>query len=298
MTRISICICTRKRQEGLIKLLRSINDLQITPDMDVRVIIVENDVINHSEKIIYEHSAESRFPVSYFLEKKKGLVYARNRSVREAGDTDFCCFTDDDQTVASEWLTEFLKCQQEFDCDGVAGPTYPVFNKEVPDYIMNYHKPKIYDYGTVIETAYTGCLLIRKKYLDLFAGPFDERLNFTGGEDIYLTYLISNIGGEIRYNPNAITFENFPESRATIRYAIQRTYRNSNTGLFVKSLRNTKNFKMRIMPRLVLRFSYGILIVLPYLFFGGEYKLKGLKKIVDALGGFYFMLGSINKYYK
>jgi len=40
---ISICICTRKRQEGLKRLLDSIENLEIPPETDIRIIIVEND---------------------------------------------------------------------------------------------------------------------------------------------------------------------------------------------------------------------------------------------------------------
>jgi len=54
-------------------------------------------------------------------------------------------------------------------------------------------------------------LLIRKKYLDKLSGPFDTRLNFSGGEDSFLTKDISELGGIIRFNPDAIAYEIIPE---------------------------------------------------------------------------------------
>jgi len=49
---ISICICTRKRQEGLKRLLDSIENLEIPPETDIRIIIVENDSENFTENFI------------------------------------------------------------------------------------------------------------------------------------------------------------------------------------------------------------------------------------------------------
>jgi glycosyltransferase involved in cell wall biosynthesis len=272
--------------------------MQTTPDMDVRIIVVENDQKNRSESILEEFSATGKFSISYYLESEQGLVYARNRSVKESGDCDFCCFTDDDEVVTSDWLIELINCQKEFNAAGVTGPTYPVLNNGTPAYIRDFHTPKPHMYGTVLETAFTGCLLMRKDYLDMIEGPFDKRLSFSGGEDIYLTYLISNRGGEIRYNPKAITYETFPEERSSINYVIKRAYRNSNTGMIVRSLRGERHFKLKSLPRLVIRFCYGLLIVVPLYIYGGKNKLQGLIKIVNAIGGFHFISGRHNRFYK
>ena len=158
--------------------------------------------------------------------------------------------------------------------------------------------PEIYDYGTIVKKAYTNCLLLRKKYLDRIDGPFDKRLNFTGGEDSYLTHLITHLGGIIRYNPDAIAYERIPDNRTTIKYVIKRTYRISNEGLFVKTLKDKKFSKLNALPRLIMRFCYGSLIVIPCFLFGKADRLKGLIKISDALGGFLFILGKKNQFYK
>jgi succinoglycan biosynthesis protein ExoM len=282
----------------LANLLRSFERMNIPEGNVVSVIVVENDVENYSESIVKEIAAESRFEIKYFLETERGIVHARNRSIREAGSCDFCCFTDDDEYVPPQWLAELLRCQVEFDADGVAGPTYPVFKNHVPDYIQNFHQPDTFKYGTVITSAYTGCLLIRKKYLDMIKGPFDERLNFTGGEDINLTYNISMLGAVIRFNPEAMAYEDFQEGRSTVKYIIKRTFRNSNTGLYARYLRDPAGFKGKAFPRLVLRFFKGIMIVIPYYIAGGKNRMKGIIKIVNAIGGFYFLLGRKNRFYQ
>ncbi len=298
MTTISICVCTRNRQDGLRMLLESILVMQIPPDTEIRLIVVENDLKRNSEDIVKEIGLRSRFKISYFLETEQGIAYARNRTVHEAGTCDFCCFVDDDQVVAYDWLVELLKCQKEFIADGVWGSNPPVFSKEVPPYIRQFHTPKPFRYGEIVKTAFTNCLMIRKEYLDKITGPFDVRLNFSGGEDRYLTFLISNSGGVIRCNQNAKAYEMIPDNRATIKFVVRRIYRISNAGLYVRTLENKNFSKWSALPRLLLRFSYGVLILFPFFLFGKEGKLKGLGKIVNAVGGFAFILGRRNEFYK
>lgn len=279
-------------------LLKSFEELIIPAGVDVRIVIIENDSENFSENMVREHAGISRFPFSYHLEQKQGIVYARNRSVKEAGECDFCCFTDDDEIVTSGWLAELIKCQKEFNADGVAGPTRPSFVKAVPDYIEKFHQPDTYPYGTIVESAYTGCLMIRKKFLDMLDGPFDVRTNYSGGEDIFLTKQIIKLGGVIRFNPDAVAYEFIPENRSGIKYVIKRLYRTSNTRLFISSIFDENFNKNTALVRLVMRFINGCILVIPYLVFGKTDRLKGLTKIVRAVGGFAFIFGMKSKFYK
>lgn len=298
MTKISICICTRDRQEGLLIALDSLENMKIPTDVEVKIIVVENNNNNDSELIVFDFAAKSRFEFCYSLETRKGLAYARNKSVKEAGDCDFCCFVDDDQVVDSNWLVELLRCRNEFNSDGVYCSCIPRFNKKVAPYILNFHEFEQYEYGTILKTAATGGLLLSKKYLDMVEGPFDLKFNFTGGEDIYMTNAVSNLGAVIRYTPHAKTYEIIPENRTTIKYIIKRTYRNSNTLLLVKTLIYRKKTGWYAFPKLIVRFGKGLLIIFPYLLFGNANKLIGIVKIVDAIGGLSFIFGRKNKFYK
>ena len=298
MINISICICTRNRKEGLKKLLESLDNLDTPTNANIRIIVVENDSKNLSENVVKEFDTKSKFSTSYFLETRQGLAFARNRSIKEASETNFCCFVDDDQVVASDWLVELVKCQREFNADGVWGSNPPIFNKKVPSYISKFHTPKLFDYGTIVIYAATNCLLLRKEYLDKIEGAFDRRLNFTGGEDIYLTYQISNLGGIIRYNPKAIAYEIIPNDRTTIKYVAKRCYRNSNTAYYIQSIKDDNFNKFKVFLRLIMRMSLGLMIVIPFLLFGKSNALKGLIKICDAVGGFAFILDRQNQFYK
>lgn len=295
---IAICICTRKRQEGLKRLLGSLIRMRIPQDVNIKIVVVENDLENYSEQIVQSFSNDSTFPINYFLETRPGLSFARNRSVREASECDFCCFVDDDQEVDSDWLAELFRCQQEFDADGVWGQNPPVFKKDVPAYIRKFHRPHIYDYGQITKSAPTNCLLLRKSFLNQIEGPFDLRLNFAGGEDIFLTNLITLKGGIIRYTPKAKAYEIIPEERTTIDYIIKRTYRNSNSTYLVELLVDPNLNKLKVVTHLILRFVRGVIIIIPHLLFSKAEKLKGLIKIIDATGGLAFFLGFKTKFYQ
>jgi succinoglycan biosynthesis protein ExoM len=280
-------------------LLESFIDLRIPDTTDVTVIVVENDLERRSEKIVQDVSSKaSGLKIRYYLEPRQGLAYARNRSVNEAGNCDFCCFVDDDQIVDSNWLAELVRCQMEFDADGVWGLNPPIFESDVMPAIRKFHTPKPTKYGEIVQAAFTNCLMLRKSFLDRVDGPFDARLNFTGGEDRHLTSLISSMGGIIRCNPDAIAYEIIPASRTTVRFYIKRIYRISNAALYVRKIEESNFSGWSVLPRLIMRFFYGLLLLAPYYIFGKERKLRGLGKMVNSLGGFAYLLNIKNSFYK
>lgn len=298
METIAICICTRNRKDGLINLLESINSMNVNPKTYIKVIVVENDKENSCEKIINEFKNRAKFEVRYFHESKQGISTARNKSVIEAEDSDFCCFVDDDQIVDNNWLIELMRCQKEFDADAVSGINPPIFNYKVPNYIREFHLPKVLPYGTICESAATNCLLIKKSKLDKIKGPFDTRLDVSGGEDVLMTSQVTKIGGIIIKNPAAIAYEIIPRSRATISYLLKRMFRDSNTLYLIKSLqdKNINYFKWTF--KLITKLGYGVVILIPYLVFSSSKRLKGLLKITESVGGLSFILGYKNSFYR
>jgi glycosyltransferase involved in cell wall biosynthesis len=295
---ISICICTKNRISGLKNLLESINEINIPFDSTVKIIVVENDKISKSDLTVRDFSKNSKFPISYFLESNLGIAKARNRSIKESEETDFCCFVDDDQVVTKDWLIELVTCQKMFGCDGVSGPNPPIFKEVVPPYIKQFHEPFLYNYGAIVKMAATNCLLLRKSRLDEINGPFDDRFDFSGGEDIFLTSQITKNGGIIRYNPNAIAYEIVPKDRTTIKYVAKRTFRNSNTFYFFKYISNQDRNRFKAIFEIGKKLGIGIITFLPFLLFSKSNPLKGLVNISGALGGLVFVLGGQSKFYK
>jgi len=296
--RVAICICTRKRPLGIITVLQSLKDMAVPSDVLVDVIVVENDEEENTRSKIEEFTTKSSLPVKYFLEPNLGISHARNRSVREAGKVDFCCFVDDDQKVDMNWLSELLKCQEEFGSEGVFGVNPPLFGEKVPAHIDFFHQPKPLPYGEPVEQAYTNCLLLKKEVLDTYDEPFDVRLNFTGGEDVSLSKSIIDKGGRILSNPKAIAYEIVPETRMTEKYIIKRTYKMANTKFYVRSLREPGFKKKSIIFSLTTTFISGCFLTIPYYLFSSKKKMNGLIKLSFAVGGFGFILGKTNKFYK
>ena len=142
MKTIAICVCTRKRPEGLLRLFSSLESLGIPANYHPRIIVVENDSQDFSRKIVEDFTNVSKLDISYFLETQQGISHARNRSVKEAGKPDFYCFVDDDQEVQNDWLSQLVECQLEFDSTGAFGQNPPIFQKEVPSYIESFHAPE------------------------------------------------------------------------------------------------------------------------------------------------------------
>jgi glycosyltransferase involved in cell wall biosynthesis len=81
---LTFCICTYNRNEGLIKLLKSINSSILPPNIDFADInfIVVGNYDGSSKSIIQKKNF--RFNVVWYHEVSKGLTYARNRSVELA----------------------------------------------------------------------------------------------------------------------------------------------------------------------------------------------------------------------
>jgi succinoglycan biosynthesis protein ExoM len=272
--------------------------MSIPPHSSLRIIIVENDNENKSGSVVEEFSQYNSLHINYYLETSQGLSHARNRAVREAKDSDFCCFVDDDQEVSPDWLLQLFRCQTDFNADAVWGPNPPVFSRKVPAYIEKFHAPDLFGYGEIVRKAHTNCLLVRKECLDKLDGPFDERLNYTGGEDSYMTSVLSDMGCIIRFNPDAVAYEIIPEERTSVKYVIRRTFRISNAGLVVKSFQKDSFSRTKEFGHLLLRFGYGLLILVPYMLFSKRDRLRGVIKIANAAGGFSFIFGSYNKFYK
>ena len=295
-TKIALCVGTRDRPQGVLRLLRSLESIKVPPDAEIEVIVVENSQVGSTQQLVEQFARSSRNRMRYFLEERPGIASARNRSVHEANDADFYCFVDDDQHVDPEWLVELLKCQKEFDSAGAWGQNPPIFARKVPAYVAAFHQPEIYEYGTVVKQAYTNCLLLQKQWIDRVDGPFDERLNFMGGEDTLLTSTIAKLGGEIRFTPYAKAYELVPDARTKPTYLLKRTFRSANSRYYLQSLRDRDFRKLSIVPRLTVRMCYGLLLSIPFLFVRSN-RLLGFLKISDALSGFMFLFGFRIKIY-
>ncbi len=158
---LSILICTYNRKNFLQLCLDSIiYQVENIKDKKIEIIIIDNN--SKDDTKIFIESYESTIPIVYFLEKKQGLSYARNKGISIAKG-EYIAFVDDDATINENWTSSLLKAIEEIKADVFGGPIFPRFEINCPKWIdQNY--------------------FIRQfKQTNGFLGPLTAREGFSGG---------------------------------------------------------------------------------------------------------------------
>jgi glycosyltransferase involved in cell wall biosynthesis len=99
---ISIVVPTCNRAERLARLLDSLGRLD-PPRSGCDIIVVDNGAGDRTPDVVADFAARSPFPVTYLVESRAGVAYARNAGT-SASSGSIVAFTDDDQEVAPDWL--------------------------------------------------------------------------------------------------------------------------------------------------------------------------------------------------
>ena len=237
MNNIAICIATYKRPQGLERLLESLANLRFSNVSKalVKIIVVDNDKEASGEKIVQNMLPRIPCRVAYHVEPKRGICWARNKLVSLAGDVEFIAFIDDDEIAEAGWLDELIGAQKRFEADVVMGPVLPRFKGKPPRWIVEgkFFQVSMKPDGALIGEAFTGNVLVKTEVLGKVPGPFDIRLNLSGGEDTLLFRQIYRLGAKIVFAAKAIVEEFHPSRRMTLKWYCRRAYRIGNTNALV-----------------------------------------------------------------
>ena len=103
--KITVAICTRNRAPSLERTLQSLLALDIPPDMDWELVLVDNGSVDRTAALIASYAEQ--LPVRHVFEPKPGLSVARNRAIQEALG-DYIIWTDDDVVVQPGWFKAYL----------------------------------------------------------------------------------------------------------------------------------------------------------------------------------------------
>jgi succinoglycan biosynthesis protein ExoM len=250
---IAICVATFKRPKLLQRLLNGIAELRFVKVEvpEIGVVVVDNDPAGTAREICRNTVLPWR--LKYVLEPKRGIAEARNRAVRESGDADFVAFIDDDEAPTNLWLDELLSAQVNFQADAVAGPVYPSFTDDVPEWIRKadfFDRPTHFVAGESLLCCSTNNVLVSRNVFNQ-VGDFDDRFQLTGGEDVHFFTRVSRAGFNIVWSGDAVVNETISSDRANIGSILRRAYRGGNCYTLVES-----SLDKRIFPRLV-RFFKG-----------------------------------------
>jgi glycosyltransferase involved in cell wall biosynthesis len=106
--RYLVCICTRNREDSLIRLLKS---LENTKYEDIQIIIVDSSFPEARYRSFDPSSHITQINPIQRVQTTKGLPGARNLAIAQIGSEEFVVFLDDDVTVPQDF---FVKLNEYF----------------------------------------------------------------------------------------------------------------------------------------------------------------------------------------
>jgi glycosyltransferase involved in cell wall biosynthesis len=235
--RVAVCICTFRRQKLLRETLRGIARLAFRKVSVSRleIIVVDTPDESGSAQEICE-TACLPWPIKYVVEPRRGLTYARNRAIAEAGAVDFVAFIDDDEVPSAQWLDEHLWAQSEFAADVVSGPALPKYAPEVADWVKDggFFDRQVVATGTLRRACPTNNVLVGTHVFERVP-KFDDAFALSGAEDTDFFLRVSKAGYRIVWSQEAAVFESVSAKRGTVAWILRREYQTGNGWIFAET---------------------------------------------------------------
>jgi succinoglycan biosynthesis protein ExoM len=223
---ISVCICTFKRPEMLIKALEGVIS-QVTDDkFTFEVVVVDNDYNRSSEDMVRRLQLQTGARIIYDCEPEQNISLTRNRTIKNAEGV-LIAFLDDDEFPEKNWLSRLYDSLIKFAADGVLGPVMPQYEGTPPDWLVKSGLcvRSAFQTGTkLINLKYmrTGNVLFRKSILVDGELAFDPKFGCSGGEDYDFFKRMLKRGYSFVWCDEARVFENVPIERQKKDYFIKR----------------------------------------------------------------------------
>jgi glycosyltransferase involved in cell wall biosynthesis len=228
MENISIAIITYKRPLSLKKLLLALKEQVVDKKLSLSIIVIDNDELNSAKEIV-DALHKYPFEIKLTVEKKRGIVAARNRAVSEflKTEAESLIFIDDDEwPVKSNWLMTLLEVQKRYEADIVYSDVETIPESKQIEWVniaftLNRKEKKV----APTDRFYTHNLLLTRDVLERLNPPFDERFALTGSSDLHFCLKANKLNFKAYYTPDAPVQELFFESRANFKWFFLRGYR-------------------------------------------------------------------------
>jgi glycosyltransferase involved in cell wall biosynthesis len=218
---LTVAVCTRNRAHGLARLLDS---LELQRYHGMRVVVVDNAPTDDSTRAVVDRY-RSRLDVTYVIEGRPGLSWARNRAIA-VSDGEIIAFVDDDEVCDPWWVAEIARAFVEHpEAGAVSGVVLPA-EIETPaqqrfEHFGGHSKgrgltPAVFSPATRARQnplyplppfGVGGNMAFRREALDSLGG-FDCALGAgtvaQGAEDTAALGILLYLGGTVVFQPSAI----------------------------------------------------------------------------------------------
>lgn len=296
MIKINIGVITYNRNDALLLLIKSFDELEKTDGFKISKIVIVDNSPDFNTKKIKDHIFNSRHPVLLEHEKQPGIPFARNKVVELSKDVDFVAFIDDDEIAHKDWLMNLVKTQKQYNCAVVQGPVIPKFEHYPKKWHVYYRKERTT--GDKLYSMATGNTLISVNVLNQFEKPFNTKLALTGGTDSLLGRELIQKGHDVIWCNQAVVYEYVPKSRTTTKWVIQRSFRGGNNySLQLKLLNKPYYVLLKRASISVFHIIEGI-IILPVILIPVTQRLLPIRKIAEGIGGIWGLMGYKYNEYK
>ncbi|MFD1697119.1 glycosyltransferase family 2 protein [Roseibium aestuarii] len=212
--KIGILVCTAGRPQMLLRCLASLAAQQVPDHVSLEVHVVENDKVPHSREAVKAFAASAPVTVHYAQEPRRGIPFARNRTLTEATGRgyDWIALIDDDEEAHPDWIARHLASLARHGGRISRGPVVPHYEQQPPEWWPGY-VPETQPEGTVLTRSNTGNVVFDASLLE---EPTSLRFNevfLYGYEDLDFFERAHGLGYKIIWTPSAVVEEDVPASR-------------------------------------------------------------------------------------
>lgn len=212
--KIGILVCTAGRPQMLLRCLASLAAQQVPDHVSLEVHVVENDKVPHSREAVKAFAASAPVTVHYAQEPRRGIPFARNRTLTEATGRgyDWIALIDDDEEAHPDWIARHLASLQRHGGMISYGTVTQILVQPMPDWWPK-DPPSADPEGTVRARASTNNVMFSASIIE---PPESLRFNevfLYGYEDLDFFERAHGLGYKIIWTPSAVVKEEVPESR-------------------------------------------------------------------------------------
>jgi succinoglycan biosynthesis protein ExoM len=283
---IAVCVCTYKRPDLLMRLLKELDQQETADLFTFEVVIADNDAGQSAERVVDDFRTGSNIAVRYCVEPRQNIALARNKVVENA-EGDYLAFIDDDEFPAHDWLLKLYIACTRYGVDGVLGPVLRHFDEKPPAWLekSQFYVRRVNTTGMQVDwhEARTGNVLIKREILAGDTAPF--RPEFRAGEDQDFFRRKIEEGRVFIWTADAKAFEVVPPARWSRAYLLRKALLRGATAALQPNCGFASIAKSVLAVAL---YSFG----LPFaLLFGQNHFMTLLVKLSDHLGKILMRMG-------